>query len=56
MADPEIDIQEQVKHLDYVWWYKTDGTRTASKLPQDAYHTQRFTERGWTRKPPVSKE
>jgi len=41
-------------HLDYKWWYKKDGTRTASKLPCDPYHVARFTERGWTMTPPTN--
>lgn len=39
-------------HLDYVYWYKADGERTAGKLPQDPYHVAKYTERGWTRRPP----
>ena len=56
MPTQKGDIEEAeltVNHLDYIQWYKADGTPTASKLPQDPYHVARFTERGWTRRPPV---
>lgn len=43
-------------HLEYIWWYKADGTRTAGKLPQDPFHVTKYTDRGWTRRPPVVHE
>ena len=49
--DPQAELQ--VNHLDYIQWYKEDGTPTAGKLPQDPYHVAKFTDRGWSRRPPV---
>ncbi len=44
--------EEFASHLDYQYWYKEDGERTATKLPVDPYHTAKYVERGWTKKPP----
>ena len=47
-----IQVEEDIHHLDYIWWYKANSERTATKLPQDPYHVMRYTERGWTKRVP----
>lgn len=56
MTTKHADLEEAEltsNHLDYVQWYKADGSPTAGKLPQDPYHVSKYTDRGWTRRPPV---
>lgn len=53
-AEKDIDDSGwEQSHLDYVQWYKADGSPTSGKLPQDPYHVTKYTDRGWTRRPPV---
>ena len=47
-----IQVEEDIHHLDYIWWWKADGVRTSAKLPQDDFHVAKYTERGWTKRPP----
>ena len=46
--EPETQVEEISNHLDYIQWWKADGTPTAGKLPQDDYHKAKFFARGWS--------
>ncbi len=50
-SDDEPEVDTINKHLDYIQWYKSDGTPTSGKLPQDDYHKAKYFARGWTMKP-----